>query len=452
MLLRIIAILPIFSILLAPALGAGRTFPYKAYVTAEDVYVRSGPGKSYYPTDKLKMGQEVEVYRHDPGGWYAVRPPKGSFSWVSSRLLEIGKDGLATVTGDRAAARVGSRHGDVRDVVQVRLDRGELVEVLQSGRSAAGEQLQRWCKIAPPAGEFRWIHGKFVDPDFPVDGVRKTTGDHSPVVQHSAAKSGRIAAAPPVPLEPAAPVGSREGAFSAVQEGGHSVRSHAPLSRDPAHPTPRHVAVAASDRGPSERSERVSPAVAMRHISPEEFRAEVDDLEMRVSVMVLEEPTVWEFDDLADRAEGLLAEAETAVERGRARLLAGKITRLADIKRRYDAVASTRRRVELARASTTPHVRHAQEPLGPAAEREDRYDGMGRLTRVVSPKVGAPRYALVNQQGGVNCYVTPAPDVNLRAYEGKRIGVTGISGLMLEPRARHVAAKHVTLLDDRRLR
>ena len=441
--LRIAAILPIFAVLLAPALGAGRTFPYKAYVTAEDVYVRSGPGKSYYPTDKLKMGQEVEVYRHDPGGWYAIRPPKGSFSWVSPRLVEIGKDGLATVTGDRLAARVGSRHSDVRDVVQVRLDRGELVEVLQSGRSATGEQLQRWCKIAPPAGEFRWVYGKFVDPDFPVDGIRKTTGDHSPVVQHSASGSGTIAAAAPATSDAAAPVGSRAGTPSAVRAAGHSVRSAAPVSRDSRHTVVQGTAAAASDR--------VCPAVAMRHISPEEFRAEVDDLEMRLSVMVVEEPTVWEFDDLADRAEGLLAEAETAVERGRARLLAGKITRLADIKRRYDAVASTRRRVELARASTT-HLSHAPGQVSPAAEREDRYDGMGRLTRVVSPKVGAPRYALVNEQGDVACYLTPAPDVNLRRYEGQRVGVTGVTGLMLQPRAKHVAAKHVTLLDDTRLR
>ena len=58
------------------AWSAESAFPYKAYVTADDVYVRSGPGENYYPTDQLKAGTEVEVYRHDPGGWYAIRPPK----------------------------------------------------------------------------------------------------------------------------------------------------------------------------------------------------------------------------------------------------------------------------------------------------------------------------------------------------------------------------------------
>ena len=432
--LRIAAIFPVFSALLAPAFGEGRTFPYRAYVTAEDVHVRSGPGDNYYPTDKLKMGEEVEVYRHDPGGWYAIRPPKKSFSWVSSRFLEIGSDGLATVTGDRVAARVGSCQSDIRDVIQVRLDRGELVEVVQSGRSGSGEQLDRWCKIAPPAGEFRWIHGKYVDPDFPVDGVRKTTGDHSPIVQHSAAGRGTIATPAPVHVGPA-PRGPA-----------------APRRRDPPGVGP-HPGKAAppGDLGPAESGYGAPPRVAMRHLSPEEFRAEVDDLEMRLSVMVLEEPTAWRLSALADRAEGLLAEADTAVERGRARLLTGKINRLADIKRRYDAVASTRHRIELARATTAPPSPVAAR-VRPASEREGRYDGVGRLTRVVSPKVGAPQFALVNPQGEVSCYLTPAPDVNLRAYEGKRIGVTGISGLTLEPRARHVAVKHVALLDDRRLR
>ena len=115
--------------------SAEPTFPYKAYVTADDVYVRSGPGENYYPTDKLKAGTEVEVYRHDPGGWFAIRPPKDSFSWVSSRHLQLDGNNLATVTDERVAARVGSRMSDTRDVIQVRLHKGEVVEVLEPRRN-----------------------------------------------------------------------------------------------------------------------------------------------------------------------------------------------------------------------------------------------------------------------------------------------------------------------------
>ena len=53
-------------------------FPYTAYVAADDVYVRSGPGKNYYPTSKLQRGDEVQIYRHDP-----VQGQFGRFYWVS---------------------------------------------------------------------------------------------------------------------------------------------------------------------------------------------------------------------------------------------------------------------------------------------------------------------------------------------------------------------------------
>src|SRR6476659_8975699 len=83
-------------------------FPYTVYVNSADVYVRSGPGRNYYPTDKLHKGEKVEVYRHDPGGWYAIRPPRQSFSWVSSRHLDPLDDRVAVVNSSRVVARVGS--------------------------------------------------------------------------------------------------------------------------------------------------------------------------------------------------------------------------------------------------------------------------------------------------------------------------------------------------------
>jgi hypothetical protein len=54
--------------------------------------------------------------------------------------------------------------------------------------------------------------------------------------------------------------------------------------------------------------------------------------------------------------------------------------------------------------------------------------------------------------GEVGCYVTPAPGVHLRHYLGRQVGVTGTRGYMPEQRARHVMARHVSVLDARRLR
>ena len=70
--------------------------------------VRSGPGEDFYPTDKLQKGEMVEVYRRDAGGWCAIRPPEGSFSWISGRVLKLQDGNLAVVKEDDVASRVGS--------------------------------------------------------------------------------------------------------------------------------------------------------------------------------------------------------------------------------------------------------------------------------------------------------------------------------------------------------
>ncbi len=153
-------------LLLLLAAGAEATeFPYVAYISSDDVYIRSGPGKNYYPTAKMKRGEPVEVYRHDPGGWYAIRPPVQSFSWISARQLDVLDDGLASVNTERAVARVGSLFSEVRDVIQVRLNKNERVELVDT--HASGDE--KWYKIAPPAGEFRWVYKDYVTGRAPQD-------------------------------------------------------------------------------------------------------------------------------------------------------------------------------------------------------------------------------------------------------------------------------------------
>ncbi len=393
--------------------AAERTFPYRAHISADDVYVRSGPGRNYYPTDKLRAGQTVEVYRHDPGGWYAIRPPKGSFTWVSSRFIRRSGDGLAEVSGREVAARVGSRFSDIRDVIQIRLHEGEMVDPLPSSdlqSAAAGGTSTKWIKIAPPSGEFRWVHGKFVDANYAKSGIRKAAAGNSPLIQQSTSTAGS----------------------SSRQD--QSDRDRFTQSRSQPRPDP---------------SAPVRVNVARSAISPDEFQERIDVAELKLSVMVAEEPTVWQFDELSAEAQSLLNCSETALQRGKARILLGKINRFADIKQRHAAVntlwADTQDRNEYLGNLRRQH--QARRPRTPGETGSGRFDGQGRLTRVVSPKRGAPRYALVDEAGDVQCYVTPAPGVNLRHYEQRLIGVNGTRGYVPEQRAHHIMAKHVSVLD-----
>ena len=353
-------------------------FPYKACITADNVYVRSGPGENYYPTDKLKAGTEVEVYRHAPGGWFAVRPPKDSFSWVSSRHLQLDGGNLATVTDERVAARVGSRMNDTRDVVQVRLHKGEVVEVLDSRRDLRAGATPAWYKIAPPAGEFRWISGRFLDPDYDRDGLRKTS------------LGGTL---------------DRAGQITGRLPGDSSLPTRA---------------------------------------SAGQFQKQLDQIDLELSAMVVEDPSSWQLSELRQQAETLFNQSQTAVERGRARMLVSKIARFEDIKLRKQALAAVR--PELARPDPLP-----VSPL-PPADPDGRFDAKGQLIRVPDPKPGGPQYAIVDAAGNLRCYVSPAPGVNLRSYVGQQVGINGIRGYMPEQRASHVMARHVSVVDGPQLK
>jgi len=395
-----VAVSCLYCALCGYASGDETTLPYKAYVTADDVYVRSGPGQSYYPTEKLKVGQEVEVYRHDPGGWYAIRPPEGSFSWVSGRFLTPGVDNLAVVAEDRVAARVGSRFSDRRDVVQVRLHQAEVVEVLEK---KPGPNATVWYKIAPPSGEFRWVFGKYVEADRPLGGVRRTNDNESPAA-----------------------------------------------NRPGADPATDSAAVAPAPSDPDERADGpfYRPAVP-RETSPEEYRAELDQIDLELATMIVEEPTVWSFDELRHRADELLGQAQTAVERGRSQALLNKMARFEDIKDRYDTINLVRRRTDrinnrLARLGLR-EPKYERRP-----ESDSRFDGEGQLARINSPKPGAPRYALIDRQGKVQCYVSPAPGVPLQHYVGRRVGINGPTSHIPQQGKRHVTARHIDPLEGRR--
>ena len=135
--------------------------------------------------------------------------------------------------------------------------------------------------------------------------------------------------------------------------------------------------------------------------------------------------------------------------------MASKIARFDDIKQRQDAVLAMREQID-----HTSRVMAALQPrdAGEGARRsarfdvDGRFDGVGQLTQVVSPKVAHPHYALVDEAGEVRCYVTPAPGVNAQSFLGRQVGVTGTRGYVPEQHASHIMARHITPLEGPVLR
>jgi hypothetical protein len=294
--------------------------------------------------------------------------------------LDLGADELATVNSERVVVRVGSALSDVRDVIQVRLDRDEKVELLE--RPADDSP---WCKIAPPAGEFRWVSAKYVERSQP-DG----TASDGETEQLSAKREGQ----------------------GDVQLTGSGE---------------------ATDSAPAD------PQAWAATVGDLERLRELERIDMQLSEIVVGEMSTWSFDDLYERAEFAVRAAQDPLERGRARLLLDKVLRFAEIKRRHDAL-------RVPAAAAAPPV----AGIAPEVLRDARYDGVGRLSPVVSQKTGGPQFALLDATGDVLSFVTPAPGVNLRPYVDKYVGVNGQRGYLPEQRRQHVSVQRVTLLDVER--
>ncbi len=369
------------------------TFPVKARIAANNVYVRGGPGQNYYPTQKLDYGDEVEVYRRDPGGWLAIRPPRESYSWVSARYLKMVEPDIAVVTAEDVVARVGSQLSDKRDIWQVKLRRGEELRVLENAGA--------WLKVAPPSGEFRWISAQFVDLD---------SGDSARRVEVPRARDSWRQA------------------------------EHAPHARSASTQTASR---------PGQRPFQRAPAASVVQ--------EIRDIDLALSAEVCQRCGQWNFDQLKARAEGCLDFAQSDEQRGEIRQILSKIGRFEEIQlarrelRETSAVKGQRGQVALTRLddSTTGSRPAPVSRLLAGSETaiiDSKYDGQGKLIPVKSNRVGAPQFALMDPNGKLQYFVTPAPGVNLRAYKNREVGVIGLTREANELGAPHIMVRRVAEL------
>ncbi len=472
---NVLSLLAVALLLAATALtqtGRAETLPYRAHVAPAAAELRSGPGDDYYVTDTLPEGREVDVYREQPDGWCAVRPPQGSYSWVFGRHVRLLAGGLGEVNKEDVASRVGSRASDQRDAVQVHLAKGEVVQIL----GADDRDGQTWYKIAPPSGEFRWVRKS----DLVSDGRLEPAGpahigapqDTPPTTVAAPAPSDAWHAAPqPAPQEG---VVLADGATdSRAVTASHEQPGEPPASASPWQPVAKQAAAPPSDVTGS----ATAPAGAANVVA-DDFARQVADLELRLSQMVAQPTVAWRIDQLEAEGQRLLSSANDVAQRDAAKGALAKIDRFAAIFRRYQWASAqgggqmaqvqsvqplaagqlpaanqpgsgTTRLAQPAASSSQPPASSIQQP---ASSPQPQYDAVGLLRPVVSQRPGAPQYALVNDQGQVVSFVTPAPDLNLQPYLGRRIAIVGGRGYIPEFQRAHVTASRVTPLGGRMLR
>ena len=310
------------------------SFPYEARVLTAGAPVRSGPGENYYLTDSLAEGQTVEVYQERPDGWFAIRPPETSFSWVFSRHVTPVGDGLGRINKDDVPARVGSNLCSQRDVSQVQLPEGEVVRVIDEETHDG----QSWYKIAPPAGEFRWIHASQIRRE----GAARDEASEADAAWRPMARENQ-----PSP-DMAANAGSDE----------------------------VHLASSSSEEGQASDPDNSDPATTEL---PEEFGRRLDDLELRLSRMVAEPTATWDVKQLEGDAERLLSQAKSADERDAIQASLAKIEGFATIQRGYAAAGGTA--VPAAQEVATTPIGNPNGPRAAGKRRAARRVGSTRTAR-----------------------------------------------------------------------
>lgn len=412
-------------------------FPYIAYVVEPDSYVRSGPGREHYPTGQLPAGYAVEVHRHDGNGWCAVRPPEGSFSLAPLQQMKVVDQQTGTITGDGIVARVGSLLGDQRNAVQVMLERGEAVAILEPPSPTSP-----WVRIAPPAGEFRWIaarrlsrtpptelkplvagsggwqsHGAAVaarsigriSPPEPTDDPTQSSGDQfthllTPPPGTSGAPSYAAAspqsAAPVWTPQPAlvetAPASAVTAGYNAndvqVIAGSPAAAMQAqyqqPVNQLPtgalaAPPLMPTSAPAPDDSAtPSPAPSSGQPRVRFEGLSAPvsgPLDPRVAEMQVRLSQIVVGAPTAWQFGPLREEAAALLAQEQSSGAREQLRDLLDRIATFETVQARYRG-ASPLGGAALAGATTPAGAAPtAGAPAGAALATTDASDILNRV-------------------------------------------------------------------------
>jgi hypothetical protein len=157
-LLTVIVSLFVFTSFTFAAAG-DKEFPYIAEIIGTDVYVRSGPGLTYYFCSKLSTPARI-IVKDEKRGWLKIVPPPASFSWISKNFVKVdaADKTIGIVTGDNVRVWAGSENMDPMHSVglQGRLNGsdGAIVKL-------TGQEKGDYYRIVPPIGAHLWVHKKY---------------------------------------------------------------------------------------------------------------------------------------------------------------------------------------------------------------------------------------------------------------------------------------------------
>ena len=144
-----------------------QTYPAEAVILQNEVEVRSGPSKNFYPTSKLYRNDKVLVLREskEAPGWLEVKPPTGSFSWISGKHVKQVDQRYAYVDCDPAkpvpVLPGSSLVNQEPNRESMKLTAGTVLVIVDRPLQVNGDT---WLPIQPHPSEVRYIPADSVRP------------------------------------------------------------------------------------------------------------------------------------------------------------------------------------------------------------------------------------------------------------------------------------------------
>ncbi len=476
--------------LLTPIAAADVKFPYQARIAHEATLVRCGPGESYYATSRILRGEEVEVHRHDGNGWCAIRPPQSEFSLIAARHVKLlPGDDMVEVVGSEATVWVGSHLAKPNPHRwQIHLQPGERAIVL-GVRAAANDDRNlsgHWYKIAPPAGEFRWIPREAIalaetipqanatvstvetpNPDVSLSELPEPESSGASVSEF--AEPAKLVANDAVRLEPGSL--DKEGvppplSGMAMKDSPAvtAVGYDAPLSAVSSlvSPTPEAPVQTATTEAPVAPSNTPAPTTneASRSVVETTLPLPVVEADRRIELTPRSESEAVvrgaELDESADdealavsakqfhaEASALTLELTIAVAKDLSQWRLGPLQDRAERLRqearspeecdradallhsiaRFDELYARYRRMTVGRTNSPPILAAPSPETFPDASDEGP-TAAGVLASVASDE-NTPPYVLIDEDGQIAAYIAPARGIDLNPHLGSRISVYG---------------------------
>ncbi len=331
-----------------------RTFPYDGVIADDEVYARSGPGKQYYPTSRFRKGDPVSVVRHDPGGWFMVEPPLGSFSWVRTEFVRRDGERGTVISETPVIAWVGTSFGDDHFVEQRRLQKGEEVEIIAEKTLKDERGEVAYLKIKPPKSHYRWVPGsKIVSADRTKQFAQTKRPDGDPFSDDSGS-AGAVLDPNVAPVDLAQLEAIKES--GRAEAGAENFGDGVPLPKEVAAKTPGSKARSRTDTN----ADTESPFAATKNkVSSAKDKAGTADRQQRLAnidkqlqEITQQDTRAWEFAEIEQELLELQSHSDTADAASRRLALLASYQKTKSV---YDEVAqimeqTNRRDAELASA------------------------------------------------------------------------------------------------------